>query len=117
MVEFVGETFFGYMEYGPFMLNVDDMERTQQPYFRRQISESQLLDGFSTSLFDWSRVWGFTTSSSTIDFISSFSFIPHISSPVITCGINKTSILYLYTQYFLFWKAHKSCDITWIFFL
>ena len=34
------------------------------------------------SLFDWSRVWNFTTSSSTLDFISSLSFIDHVSVPV-----------------------------------
>ena len=35
----------------------------------------QLLDGFSISLYHWSQAWGFTSSSSIIDFISSLSVI------------------------------------------
>ena len=36
-------------------------------------SDSQLLACFASTLFDWSRVWGFTSSSNITDFISSLS--------------------------------------------
>ena len=36
-------------------------------------SNSQLLDCFTFTLFDWSRAWGFTSSSNVVDFISSLS--------------------------------------------
>ena len=53
-------------------------ERNSLTFEVKEISVSQLLDCISIFLFDWSRAWGFTTSSSTIDFISS-SFITHTS--------------------------------------
>ena len=36
-------------------------------------SKSQLLNCFASTLFDWSRAWGFTSSSNVTDFISSLS--------------------------------------------
>jgi hypothetical protein len=38
-------------------------------------SESQLLYCFALTLFDWSRAWGFTTSTNVIEFISSLSLL------------------------------------------
>ena len=76
MVESVGETFFRDLVYGPFMLNVDLWkERNSRIFEDREIYVSQLLDGFFISSFHWCRRRGFTTSSSTIDFISSLSDI------------------------------------------
>jgi hypothetical protein len=37
-------------------------------------STDQLLEKFANSLFDWSRVWGFSTADSVTDFIASLSF-------------------------------------------
>ena len=37
-------------------------------------SDSQLWDYFASTLFDWSRVCGFTSSPNVIDFISSLSY-------------------------------------------
>jgi hypothetical protein len=54
-------------------------ERNSQIFEDKVISVRQLLDGFSTSLFHWSRAWGFTSSRSIIDFISSLSVISHVS--------------------------------------
>ena len=42
-------------------------------------SESQLLDGLATSLFEWFRVWGFTFRISVLDFISSLAPISDTS--------------------------------------
>jgi hypothetical protein len=39
--------------------------------------DSHLLEGFILTLFDWSRAWGFSTSTSIPDFISSLSLISH----------------------------------------
>jgi hypothetical protein len=40
-------------------------------------SDRQLLEGFILTLFDWSRAWGFTTSTSITEFISSLSLLSH----------------------------------------
>ena len=52
-------------------------ERNSRTLKDKEKTESQLLNEFSISLFDWSRVWNFTTSSSNLDFISSLSCIDH----------------------------------------
>ena len=33
-------------------------------------SESQLIESFATTLFDWSRTWGFSSTTTVIEFIS-----------------------------------------------
>jgi hypothetical protein len=38
-------------------------------------STDQLLEKFASSLFDWSRVWGFSTANSVADFIVSLSSV------------------------------------------
>ena len=38
-------------------------------------SKSLLLDCFALTLFDWSRAWGFTTSTTVIEFTSSLSLL------------------------------------------
>jgi hypothetical protein len=48
----------------------------------KEKTESQLLNEFSISLFEWSRVWNLTTKSSTLDFISSLSSIDPAFVPV-----------------------------------
>jgi hypothetical protein len=40
-------------------------------------SDRQLLESFTLTLFDWSRAWGFTTSTSITEFISSLSLLSH----------------------------------------
>ena len=37
-------------------------------------TDCQLLDCFASNLFDWSKAWGFASSSNVTDFISSLSF-------------------------------------------
>ena len=39
--------------------------------------DSQILEGFILTLFDWSRAWGFTTNTSIPEFISSLLLISH----------------------------------------
>ena len=36
-------------------------------------SESQLLECFASTLFDWSRTWGFSSSITVLEFVSSLS--------------------------------------------
>jgi hypothetical protein len=40
-------------------------------------SDRQLLEGFTLTLFDWFRAWGFTTNTSITEFISSLSLLSH----------------------------------------
>ena len=47
-------------------------------------SANQLLDCFVFQLFDWSRAWGFTSSTTVVHFISSLSLISNSSYPVIS---------------------------------
>jgi hypothetical protein len=46
-------------------------ERNQRIFDDKERSESQLLELFVISLFEWSRAWGFTTCCSIADFIDS----------------------------------------------
>jgi hypothetical protein len=63
------------------MMNIND----HRSYFEDVAkSEAQFLDCFSSSLFDWSCAWGFTSSSTVLHFISSLSLIPFTSSIVLT---------------------------------
>jgi hypothetical protein len=52
------------------------LERNSRTFEDMQCSTDQLLEKFVSSLFDWSRVWGFTTAVSVADFIVSLSFVP-----------------------------------------
>jgi hypothetical protein len=58
---------------------VEWRERNSHTLEDKEKSESQLLDGLATSLFEWSRVWGFTFSISVLDFISLLSPISDTS--------------------------------------
>lgn len=46
-------------------------------------SESQLVECFISTLFDWSRSWGLTSSTTVLDFISSLSSISEDSPTVL----------------------------------
>ena len=48
-------------------------ERNRRTFKDVSSSNSQLLDCFTFTLFDWSRAWGLTSSSNVVDFISSVS--------------------------------------------
>ena len=50
-------------------------ERNQHTFEDVSSSDRQLLEGFTLTLFDWSRAWGFTTSTSITEFISSLSLL------------------------------------------
>ena len=52
-------------------------ERNQRTFEDVSSSGRQLLEGFTLILFDWSRAWGFTTSTSITEFISSSSLLSH----------------------------------------
>jgi hypothetical protein len=52
-------------------------ERNQRTFEDVSRSDSQILEGFTLTLFDWSRAWGFTTSTSITEFFSSLSLISH----------------------------------------
>ena len=49
-------------------------ERNSRTFEDVLCTPDQLLEKFVNSLFDWSRVWGFTTANSVIDFTVSLSF-------------------------------------------
>ena len=51
------------------------LECNSRTFEDMQCSTDQLLEKFVSSLFDWSRVWGFTTAVSVADFIVSLSFV------------------------------------------
>ena len=53
------------------------IERNRRTFEDVSSSDSQLRDYFTSTLFDWSRVWGFTSSSNVNDFIFSLSFSSH----------------------------------------
>ena len=48
-------------------------ERNRRTFEDVTSSDNLLRDCFASTLFDWSRVWGFTSSSNISDFISSLS--------------------------------------------
>jgi hypothetical protein len=50
------------------------LERNRRSFEDTSSSDSQLWEYFASTLFDWSRVWGFTSSPNVIDFISSLSY-------------------------------------------
>ena len=52
-------------------------ERNQRTFEDVSILDRQILEGFILNLFDWSRVWGFSNSTSISDFISSLFLISH----------------------------------------
>ena len=52
-------------------------ERNQRTFEDVSKLDSQILEGFILTLFDWSRAWGFTTHTSIPDFISSLLLISH----------------------------------------
>ena len=49
-------------------------ERNRRTFEDLSSSDSQFLDCFPITLFDWSRAWGFTTSSNVVDFYFFFVF-------------------------------------------
>uniref|UniRef100_A0A2N9GN59 Reverse transcriptase domain-containing protein n=1 Tax=Fagus sylvatica TaxID=28930 RepID=A0A2N9GN59_FAGSY len=51
------------------------LERNSRIFEDTQSSVDHLLEKFTSSLFDWSRVWGFTTAASVADFLVSLSFV------------------------------------------
>ncbi len=52
-------------------------ERNQRTFENVSQSDSQILEGLISTLFDWSRAWGLTTSISITEFFSSLSLISH----------------------------------------
>lgn len=58
-------------------------ERNQHT-FEEVKSENQVLDCFTTTFFEWSRAWGFTSGITVLHFISSLSLIPCTTHYVIT---------------------------------
>jgi hypothetical protein len=52
-------------------------ERNQRTFEDVSILDRQILEGFILTLFDWSRVWGFSNSTSISNFISSLFLISH----------------------------------------
>ena len=46
-------------------------------------STDQILEKFASSLFDWSRVWGFSTATCVADFIVSLNSVSVFASPSI----------------------------------
>ena len=57
-------------------------ERNRHTFEDVAKTESQLLDCFASSLFDWSRAWGFTYSTIVLHFNSSLSSFS-INSPIV----------------------------------
>ena len=51
-------------------------ERNRRVFEEVECSDSQLLEFFSNSLFDWATVWGYTHSNTVISFLNSLHF-PH----------------------------------------
>ena len=52
-------------------------ERNQRTFEDVSRSDKQVLESFTLTLFDWSRTWGFTTSSSITEFSSSLYLPSH----------------------------------------
>ena len=51
------------------------LERNSRTFEDMLCSTAQILEKFASSLFDWSRVWGFSTASNVADFIVSLNSI------------------------------------------
>ena len=49
------------------------LERNRRSFEDTSTADSQLRDSFAVMLFDWSRVWNFTSSPNVFDFISCLS--------------------------------------------
>jgi hypothetical protein len=56
-------------------------ERNQHTFDDVSRLDSHILEGFILPLFDWSRAWGFSTSTSISEFISSLFLISHDVNP------------------------------------
>ena len=75
MVELVGHSFFQCLEYGTGVSYVVNLEGTQCPNIWGTKRIVDLLKPLLTrTLFEWSRIWGFTRCTSLLDFINSVSF-------------------------------------------
>ena len=51
------------------------LERNSRTLEDVMCSTDQLIEKFASSLFDWSRVWGFSTANTVADFIVSLSSV------------------------------------------
>ena len=107
------------------------MERNQRTFEDVSRLNRQILEGFILTLFDWSRAWGYNTSTSTSEFISSLFFISHDVNPWcvsvhILCTLlffnisssityQKNSELYIINIYDDFWDLfiyfHQVCTL------
>ena len=57
-------------------------ERNRRIFEDKEKSQDQLLESFVCLLFEWSRVWGFTSSTTVLHFISSLHLVLNLSTPV-----------------------------------
>ncbi len=76
-MEWFRSAFIGHLELCPSLLDVDDLGRNQHTFEDTSKVDSQILEGFILTLFDWSRAWGFSSSTSILEFISSLFLISH----------------------------------------
>ena len=75
MVELVGHSFFQCLEYCTGVSYVVNLEGTQCPNIWGTKRIVDLLKPLLTrTLFEWSRIWGFTRCTSLLDFVNSVSF-------------------------------------------
>jgi hypothetical protein len=59
------------------------LERNSRIFEDILCSTDQILEKFASSLFDWSRVWGFSTANCVADFIVSLNSMSVSASPSI----------------------------------
>jgi hypothetical protein len=75
VVELVWKDFFGGVELGYLLLDVDNMAGEKCRTFENiENSIGKIIEDFFGSLFDWSCVWGLTSSSSVGDLLESLAF-------------------------------------------
>jgi hypothetical protein len=72
VAELVWEASFAHLEFNSFVFNVDGVAGKDTRTFEDATSSlDQLLGIFVNSLFDWSRIWGFTTAKTVTDLVVS----------------------------------------------
>ena len=84
MVEHVRKAYLKHLDLFPSCLMWTLWHERNQHTFEEVKSENQVLDCFTTTFFEWSRAWGFTSGITVLHFISSLSLIPCTTHYVIT---------------------------------
>ncbi len=81
VAKLVWEASFSHLEFNSFVFNGTVWrERNSRTFEDVSSLPDQLLGMFVTSLFDWSRIWGFTVATNVTEFTASWRSVPFHSN-------------------------------------